>query len=131
MLHQYMRLHSLVLRSTVAAHRSSYKLHYVLLNLFISLLRDGFCAPGKDGGEPAEGDMLTGVEGTGLGEGQGEKDVSDQMDQLTEDQILGQKDEEQEQPKDKNNEKVRPVPPPVSLSVLLTIPTALLLHTGR
>jgi midasin len=106
LLHQYLKLHSMVLRCMAMTHRSSYKLHYVLMNTFISLLRDGFCAPGKDGGEPAEGDVLTGVGGTGLGEGEGEKDISDQMDQLTEDQIMGQKDEEEHKPKDKNDEPV-------------------------
>jgi len=65
-----------------------------------NLFRDGYCTPPEDGGESKDGGELTGIEGTGMGEGKGEKDVSDQLED--EDKIMGEKYDEEQKPEDKN-----------------------------
>eukprot|EP01134_Creolimax_fragrantissima_P005503 CFRG5503T1 len=80
-------------------HKSVCKMQYILLNLFSELLAKGFCTP-PDMLE-ADADEPTGGEIAGMGEGQGEKDVSDQIE--NEDQLTGTKDEEQ-------NENEGPMP---------------------
>ena len=61
-------------------------LSQVLLNLFHSLFSEGFCTKpdadpdGDKGGEGSEGTQLDDdVEGTGMGQGEGKKDVSDEL----------------------------------------------------
>jgi len=62
-----------------------------LLRLFASLQRDGFCAPAAAAGEgEAGGKLLDEQGGTGMGAGEGRKDVSDEIED--EEQILGMED---------------------------------------
>eukprot|EP00958_Prasinococcus_capsulatus_P008902 scaffold874_cov380-Prasinococcus_capsulatus_cf.AAC.26 len=71
-------------------HRAVSKLCYVLANLFTSLCKEGFCTPGRNSTESGEGGQFKDdVEGTGMGEGEGKRDVSDQItdeDQLGRDE---------------------------------------------
>ena len=85
------------------AYKSSGKLLYVNLRIFRVLLAKGLCSDdtkegegegGGDGGTLSFGDDM---EGTGMGEGNGANDVSDQID--NEEQLVGLKDD---QPKDES-----------------------------
>ena len=87
-------------------YRSLSKLEYVKLRLFRVLVAKGFCSDDVEDGGDAEGDTSDGrmnfeddVEGTGMGEGEGKEDVTDQIE--NEEQLLGLKgDEEKEQNSD-------------------------------
>jgi midasin len=83
-------------------HKSSAKLSYICCNIFCSLVCEGYCMPeaeaGEDEGEGGQGELhWEDAGGTGMGEGTGKKDVSDQI--TNEDQLLGaqQKDQQQQQ----------------------------------
>ncbi|KAH9296173.1 hypothetical protein KI387_039761, partial [Taxus chinensis] len=85
-----------VLFDYVNMHKTVAKLDYILSNIFAALYTDGFCVS-KEG--PAdEGDNLKyeDVSGTGMGEGEGAKDVSDQIQD--EDQLLGGSDKPSAEP---------------------------------
>ena len=85
----------------VALNKSTAKLHYVALRVCRTLLAKGFCSDEtKEGAEgdgegPSCGKMEDDVEGTGMGEGDGKKDVSDELED--EEQILGLQGEEQKE----------------------------------
>ena len=77
-------------------HRASAKLEAVLSSLAVGVCLEGFCArpeedPGAGEGEEG-GKMMDDVAGTGMGAGEGKKDVSDEIED--EEQILGQEDME-------------------------------------
>lgn len=80
-------------------NKSSCKLEYILLNVFSTLFQRGFCTPE----EQEDTKFHDNVEGTGVGEGQGNKDVSDQVE--NEDQAMGHKEQE-EPPRNENKEKL-------------------------
>ncbi len=85
-LHQYLNLSQNLLVNILAAHRSTSKLLSVLLSIFTDLATKGFCLPPEM--EEGEGDGATefeDIEGGGIGEGEGMKDVSDQIE--NEDQV--------------------------------------------
>ncbi|KAI5058508.1 hypothetical protein GOP47_0026678 [Adiantum capillus-veneris] len=70
----------------VMLHKSLAKLSYVLGNLFEELFQEGFCKTQAE----AEQELASNVQeacGTGMGEGQGKTDVSDQIED--ENQLLG------------------------------------------
>lgn len=80
------------LRGLIQFHRHSAKLHYILIRVFRVLVSKGFCSDetleengenAKSGGMNFEDD----VEGTGMGEGDGKEDVTDQLE--NEEQLLG------------------------------------------
>ncbi|XP_035825952.1 midasin isoform X2 [Aplysia californica] len=83
----------------VLLHRAMGKLLSVLLAVFTELAQKGFCIP-PELSEEMEGEGATefvDAEGGGLGEGQGAKDVSDQIeseDQLDEAKQAGEKQQE-------------------------------------
>jgi len=87
----------------ISEYKSFGKLLYVCLRIFRTLLAKGICsAQQSDDGDDDQGpNDLSGmifqddVEGTGMGEGEGKKDVSDQIE--NEEQLLGLKDDK---PKD-------------------------------
>jgi len=95
----------------VSEYKSFGKLLYVCLRIFRTLLAKGICsAQQSDGGDDDHGpNDLSGmifqddVEGTGMGEGEGKKDVSDQIE--NEEQLLGLKDDK---PKDDGKEPKKP-----------------------
>ena len=85
-LHQYLNLSQNLLVNLLAAHRATSKLLSVLLSIFTNLASKGFCLPPEM--EEGEGDGATefeDIEGGGIGEGEGMKDVSDQIE--NEDQV--------------------------------------------
>ncbi|XP_059144482.1 midasin-like [Physella acuta] len=94
------------LGNSVAIHRSMGKLLSVLLAVFAEMAQKGFCIP-PELSEEVDGEGATefkDIEGGGIGEGQGAKDVSDQIeseDQLEEAKRPGQEEkpeESQDQP---------------------------------
>lgn len=88
-----------LLAETICFHANSAKLVYVVLRVFRVLLSKGFCsdetAEGEDG--EADGDV-SGMtfeddkDGTGMGDGEGKRDVSDQLE--SEEQLAGLKAEQ-------------------------------------
>nr|KAJ3422092.1 hypothetical protein HK105_001196 [Polyrhizophydium stewartii] len=74
------------------------KLTYILANLFASLFKEGFCLPktGDNDGEDGDGGLDDNVQGTGIGEGDGKKDVSDEIE--NEDQVEGTQNEKPKPP---------------------------------
>ena len=86
LLHQYLNLSQNLLVNLLAVHRATSKLLSVLLSIFTDLASKGFCLPPEI--EEGEGDGATefeDIEGGGIGEGEGMKDVSDQIE--NEDQV--------------------------------------------
>ncbi|KAJ1018157.1 hypothetical protein NDA16_005023 [Ustilago loliicola] len=80
-LHEYAELLRAHLLASAHFSRSLLKLDHVLCHLMTALASKGFCKPPEeqqnDDGEGDEGEQLEG--GTGLGDGTGAKDITDQM----------------------------------------------------
>lgn len=90
---------STILRSAYDI-KSTYKLCYVLARVMLDLAQKGYCKPSeqddsKDGGEGSE------VEGTGMGTGSGDKNVSNEITE--ESQVEGLQGEEEEEGDDEGN----------------------------
>lgn len=86
LLHQFLNLSQYLLVNLLASHRATSKLLSVLLSIFTDLASRGFCLPPEI--EEGEGEGPTefeDIEEGGLGEGEGIKDVSDQIE--SEDQV--------------------------------------------
>ena len=86
-IHQYLGLVQSYLLHLLSTHRVTCKLSSVLLGMFTELASKGFCLP-PEIEEEASGEGATDfedIEGGGLGEGEGMKDVSDQIE--SEDQV--------------------------------------------
>ncbi|CAH1229365.1 MDN1 [Branchiostoma lanceolatum] len=101
MLHQYVAMTTYYLTLRLTSHRATCKLLSILLGLFSDLASKGFCLPAEFsdelGGEGAT--QFEDIEGGGIGEGEGAKDVSDQIeneDQLQEAQKPDQEREDQD-----------------------------------
>ncbi|KND03961.1 uncharacterized protein SPPG_08935 [Spizellomyces punctatus DAOM BR117] len=77
----------------ILQHKSMLKFAYILCNTFGQLYKDGFCVPRdeKDDGADDDTTMEDNVAGTGIGEGEGNKDVSDEIE--NEDQVEGMQNE--------------------------------------
>ncbi|KAI8927583.1 hypothetical protein BC831DRAFT_533163 [Entophlyctis helioformis] len=89
---QYFALARFRLVEHFSYSKSMSKLTYVLANLFASLFKEGFCLPNTDDNGGEEGDkgdqrMEDDVNGMGIGEGEGKKDVSDEIE--NEEQVEG------------------------------------------
>ncbi|KAK3098216.1 hypothetical protein FSP39_017284 [Pinctada imbricata] len=99
LLQQYRHFLEYYLLQLLASHRACSKLLSVLLGIFTELAAKGFCTPAEFEDE-VSGEGATefeDIEGGGMGEGEGAKDVSDQIeneDQLDEAQKPGEKKEE-------------------------------------
>lgn len=83
--------------------KSTYKLSYVVARVMLDLAQRGFCKPaeedsGKDGDE---GDT---VEGTGMGAGTGDKNVSSEIEEEGQVEGLQGEQEEEQEEKDKGGE---------------------------
>ena len=63
---------------------------YILSNIFVALYTDGFCVTKEDPENEGDNLKFEDATGTGMGEGEGAKDVSDQIQD--EDQLLGSSD---------------------------------------
>ena len=80
-LSQYVLLIKYHFHQLLFCHRSSCKLYSVLLRIFSELLQKGFCLPPDE--EEMDGEGATSfedAENCGIGEGEGRKDVSDQIE---------------------------------------------------
>ncbi|OXU25001.1 hypothetical protein TSAR_006385 [Trichomalopsis sarcophagae] len=103
LLQQYLLLAQFYLNEQVASLRITCKILHMQLNVFLDLATNGFCVPKdldlEEGDEGSE--EKTGKGGMGLGDGEGEKDVSEQIE--TEDQLEDAKPagQEKEKPEDK------------------------------
>ena len=71
------------------------KLLYVTSRTFCTVGSEGFCIPEEDGEAQDSGQGQELLSGTGIGQGEGKEDVSSQIE--NEEQVLGQKGEEQEE----------------------------------
>ncbi|CAB0035735.1 unnamed protein product [Trichogramma brassicae] len=100
----YLLLAQFYLHEQVASLRITCKILHMQLNVFLDLANNGFCIPNDlDLESSDEGEQQkTGESGMGLGDGEGQKDVSDQIE--TEDQLDDAKPagQEQENPDDKD-----------------------------
>ncbi|XP_078617566.1 midasin-like [Branchiostoma floridae x Branchiostoma japonicum] len=101
MLHQYVAMTTYYLTLRLTSHRATCKLLSILLGLFSDIASKGFCLPAEFsdelGGEGAT--QFEDIEGGGIGEGEGAKDVSDQIeneDQLQDAQKPDQEREDQD-----------------------------------
>jgi midasin len=80
----------------VALNKSTAKLCGTLAGVFSGLARDGFCAPPEETEVDGAGDkLLDDQAGTGIGAGEGKKDVSDEIED--EAQVLGMEDLEKDE----------------------------------
>eukprot|EP00978_Attheya_sp_CCMP212_P021232 scaffold61822_cov52-Attheya_sp.AAC.5 len=89
----------------ISFFRNAAKLNYVLLRVFRVLVAKGFCADdtseddGEGGGDMSGMNFEDDVEGTGMGEGAGNNDVTDQLE--SEEQLLGTKGEDEKKEESK------------------------------
>lgn len=95
------------LTTHAAWSKALYKLDYVLVRTFTALSLKGFCKPQeaddqKDSGQEGQMEM----DGTGLGSGSGEQNVSNEIeDESQVEGLRGDKEEEEDdQPKDRNGD---------------------------
>lgn len=80
-LSQYALLVQYHFQELLHCHRNSCKLYSVLLGIFNELLQKGFCLPPDEKEMSGEGATSFGdAENCGIGEGEGRKDVSDQIE---------------------------------------------------
>lgn len=104
LLEQYLLFAQFYLYEQVASFRVTCKMLYLQLNVFLDLAANGFCVP-KDldleEDEIDESGEKTGKGGMGLADGEGTKDVSDQIE--SEDQLEDARPADQEQ--EKQNDK--------------------------
>uniref|UniRef100_A0A8D1BB25 Midasin n=1 Tax=Sus scrofa TaxID=9823 RepID=A0A8D1BB25_PIG len=106
MLSRYSDLVLFFLTVSLATHRSSAKLLAVLAQIFMELAQKGFCLP-KEFMEDSAGEGATefhDYEGGGIGEGEGMKDVSDQIENEEQAEDTFQKGQE----KDKEDPDSKP-----------------------
>jgi len=98
-----------VLQDYIHFYFSTAKLNYIILRLFRSIVAKGYCADKTAEGDAEDTSDIKGMafdddlDGTGMGEGDGKKDVTDQIE--NEDQLSGLKsdkdnDDEQNKPDD-------------------------------
>ncbi|KAJ8039371.1 Midasin [Holothuria leucospilota] len=103
MLH-YQKLSAYYFSQLVSAHKSSCKLLYILLGIFNELAEKGFCLPAEFSDE-LSGEGATDfqdIEGGGIDDGEGVKDVSDQIED--EEQVQDVHREGEEKEKDNENQ---------------------------
>ncbi|KAL3283550.1 hypothetical protein HHI36_006689 [Cryptolaemus montrouzieri] len=105
---QTILLYQYFLTQQVSSYRVTCKLNSVLLNIFIELAGKGFCVPPELSDELDDEGVSKPSDGMGLGDGKGEKDVSDKIeseDQLDEAQAEGKEKENEEDPDCKEEDK--------------------------
>eukprot|EP00850_Spirogloea_muscicola_P001971 SM000007S20931 [mRNA] locus=s7:964636:998915:+ [translate_table: standard] len=97
-----------LLRNYARLHKGTAKLGYVLANLFCALFKDGYCTPVEEKAGDEGGGQMEDAGGTGMGEGQGRKDVSDEIEdeeQLVGTEEKGKEKQEHEEPKSDAKDK--------------------------
>ena len=96
---QYLALCDRLVAEFSCLHRSICKLSLILSGLFADILKRGFCGPVDQSGEA--GDEEGELDGTGMADGEGAKDVSEEIED--EEQVLGlQQDEPEKEDEDKD-----------------------------
>ena len=94
-----LRASELVVGDFIGLHKATAKLCGVLIAVFAGLARDGYCTPADQkeatGDGAGDGKLLDDQAGTGIGEGEGKKDISDEIED--EAQILGMEDLKKEE----------------------------------
>ncbi|GBC28203.2 uncharacterized protein OCT59_003902 [Rhizophagus irregularis] len=88
---QYYLVVQYYLNSFIYHHKSLCKLTYVLCNSFTTVFMKGYCMPQMESGDDEIGDIEENAQGTGIGEGEGTKDVSEEIED--EEQVLGNQNE--------------------------------------
>nr|XP_020508278.1 midasin [Labrus bergylta] len=90
---------------SVGAHRSTGKLLSVLASIFTQLAQKGFCLPQElmAGGDGEGATEFHDYEGGGIGEGEGNKDVSDKIENEDQVEDTFQEGQEKEEEQDKGN----------------------------
>eukprot|EP00850_Spirogloea_muscicola_P002909 SM000011S19087 [mRNA] locus=s11:783175:828718:+ [translate_table: standard] len=83
-----------LLRNYARLHKGTAKLGYVLASLFCALFKDGYCTMVEEKAGDEGGRQMEDAGGTGMGEGQGRKDVSDEIED--EEQLVGTEEKEKE-----------------------------------
>ncbi|KAI8073967.1 hypothetical protein BC940DRAFT_267177 [Gongronella butleri] len=103
-LDQYLLLSQHALGDVLLRHKSAAKMTFCMINSFTLLITKGFCSPeGFDDSEDtgdADGQLQA---GTGIGEGEGAKDVSNEIED--EEQVLGTQNDEPAKDDDKKESK--------------------------
>ncbi|XP_030747857.1 midasin-like isoform X2 [Sitophilus oryzae] len=108
LLDQVLQLSQYFITQQVCTYRTTCKLTSVVLSIFNDLASKGFCVPPDLEGEMDKEGVSKPSDGLGLGEGQGERDVSDRIeseDQLDDAQPAGQEKETSEDPDCKEEDK--------------------------
>ncbi|KAK9869487.1 hypothetical protein WA026_003241 [Henosepilachna vigintioctopunctata] len=108
LLDQTILLYQYFFTQQVSAYRVTCKLNSILLSIFSELASKGFCVPPEFSEELGEEGMGKPSNGMGLGDGQGEKDVSDRIeseDQLDDARVDGQEKDKEEDADCKEEEK--------------------------
>lgn len=109
--------HAALIDQHLLAYKAFTKLSYIVLRVFRNLVAKGICSQQADGDGENNGNENGGnvgdmrfeddVDGTGMGEGEGKKDVSNEIE--NEEQLLGNKDQSlkdlDEKPKDEQKPK--------------------------
>lgn len=85
-----------VLSDYVDMHKTVAKMDYILSNIFAAFYADGFFVAKEELEEEGDNLRFEDASGTGMGEGEGVKDVSDQIED--EDQLLGGSEKPSEEP---------------------------------
>eukprot|EP01114_Cavostelium_apophysatum_P009739 TRINITY_DN2299_c0_g1_i7.p2 TRINITY_DN2299_c0_g1~~TRINITY_DN2299_c0_g1_i7.p2 ORF type:complete len:2267 (+),score=877.38 TRINITY_DN2299_c0_g1_i7:9332-16132(+) len=78
--HQYLLLAKWVFTSLLQLHKVTCRLEYHMLSIFSNLYTRGFNMPQDEKEGDGTGETLENVEGTGMGQAEGEKDVSKEID---------------------------------------------------
>lgn len=97
---QFVGLCDRLLVEFLGLHKAVCKLSLILSGLFTDILKRGFCGPVEEQ-EGEAGDETGDLDGTGMADGHGKNDVSEQIED--EEQVLGNKDDE---PTDETGEEI-------------------------
>ncbi|KAJ3057055.1 AAA ATPase midasin [Rhizophlyctis rosea] len=91
LIHQFILMLQYRLGAFLLYHRSVAKLLFILSKTFGAIFRDGYCVPSANSEEQDETGQEESATGTGIGEGAGAKDVSDEIENT--DQVEGMQNE--------------------------------------
>ncbi|XP_046844513.1 midasin-like isoform X2 [Xenia sp. Carnegie-2017] len=102
---QYVLLVEYHFHQLLICHRVSCKLQSILLAVFVELLTKGFCLPPDlDDGEGEGATSFEDAENCGVGEGEGMKDVSDQIE--NEEQLHGSAQQDSDEKENESGEQI-------------------------
>lgn len=88
----------------VYAVRSTYKLAYVVSRVILDLAQKGFCKPQEESDDKGDGQDGETVDGTGMGAGTGDKNVSKEIEEESQvEGLQGEQEEEQNEGQDKDD----------------------------